>query len=336
MVNFNQLQSILDKPQNILITSHANPDGDAIGSALSLYHYLFKKGHRVNVIMPTEMPDFFDFMPGFEKIWIFEKQHDICMRIIENAEIIFALDYNHFNRTEQMEKPLTAAKAYKVMIDHHLEPDNFANAMLWKTSASSTCELIYDFFELNQVLDFVPIESFECMYVGILTDTGRFQHATNPRIFRISAELCERGVNINHINDMVSNSYSYKRFKLFAYSISEKIELLEDVNTGIIILNQEDHRIFNIQRGDLEGIVNFILRIRQLKCAILITERKDRVKLSFRSKGNFSVQEICSKYFNGGGHFNASGGQTKDTLPNTLKQLKSLLYNEYKEALTTS
>lgn len=335
MVNLNQLQKLLEEKRNILITSHANPDGDAIGSSLSLYHYLVKNGHQVNVVMPTEMPDFFDFMPGFEDILIFERQHDICMRLIENSDLIFSLDYNHFNRTEQMEKPLSAAKAFKVMIDHHLEPDNFANAMLWKTAASSTCELIYDFFEFNNALYLIPIESFECLYVGILTDTGGFQHATNPRIFRIAADLCERGVNINHINDMVSNSYSYKRFKLFAYSINERMELLEEVNTGIIILNQEDHKVFNIQRGDLEGIVNFILRIRQLKCAILITERKDRVKLSFRSKGNFSVQEICSKYFNGGGHFNASGGQTKESLVKTMDLLKNLLYNEYREALSS-
>jgi phosphoesterase RecJ-like protein len=334
MTNFEELKQLLSSPKNILITSHANPDGDAIGSSLGLYHFLVQEGHRVNIILPTEMPDFFDFMSEYDKIWIYEKQYDSCQRIVSHADIIFSLDYNNYNRTEQMEHILKSANAYKVMIDHHMEPDNFANAMLWRTSASSTSELIYDFFELMDALEKVPMESFESIYVGILTDTGRFQYATSPRLFRIVADLTERGLNTNHISDMVSNSYSYKRFKLLGFSISERLELLEDINTGIIVLNLEDHKYFNIQRGDLEGIVNLILRIRQIKCAILITERKDRIKLSFRSKGNFSVQEICSKYFNGGGHLNASGGQTKTGLNETMKTLKELLYSEYKMALS--
>jgi phosphoesterase RecJ-like protein len=333
MTNFEQLKDLLQNPKNILISSHANPDGDAVGSSLALAHYLFTLGHRVNVIMPTEMPDFLDFMPGYEKIWIYEKQTDSCNRIVENADIIFSLDYNNFNRTEIMEAVLANSKAYKVMIDHHMLPDDFANAMLWRTSASSTCELIYDFLVLLNALESAPIETFETMFVGILTDTGGLQYATSPALFRMVADISERGVNINYISDLVANSYSYKRFKLMGYSISDRLELLEDINTGIIVLDVEDHRHFNIQRGDLEGIVNLILRIRDIRCAVLITERKDRVKLSFRSKGNFSVQEICSKYFSGGGHLNASGGQSRHNLIETVEKLKELLYTEYKEAL---
>jgi bifunctional oligoribonuclease and PAP phosphatase NrnA len=333
MTNFEQLEILLQEPKNILISSHANPDGDAVGSSLALAHYLFTLGHRVNIIMPTEMPDFLDFMPGIEKIWIYEKQTDLCNRIVENTDLIFALDYNNFNRTEIMESVLANSKAYKVMIDHHMAPSDFANAMLWRTSASSTCELIYDFLSLMNALDAAPIETFETMYVGILTDTGGLQYATSPALFRLVADISERGVNINYISDQVSNSYSYKRFRLMGYSISDRLELLEDINTGIIVLDVEDHRHFNIQRGDLEGIVNLILRIRDIRCAVLITERKDRVKLSFRSKGNFSVQEICSKYFSGGGHLNASGGQSRDNLVSTVDRLKELLYTEYKAAL---
>lgn len=334
MTNLEQLKGLLSNPKNILITAHANPDGDAVGSSMALAHYLFNLGHRVNIVMPTEMPDFLDFIPGYEKINIYERQVDICNRKVQHADIIFALDYNNFNRTEQMETVLTNAKAYKVMIDHHMDPADFAQAMLWRTSASSACELVYDFFELLGDLENVPLESFESMFVGILTDTGRFQYATSPRLFRIVADINERGVNINLISDMISNSYTYKRFRLMGYSIYERLELLEDINTGIVVLDQEDHKNYGIQRGDLEGIVNFILRIRRIKCAVLITERKDRVKLSFRSKGNFSVQEICSKHFNGGGHFNASGGQSKDSLTDTLKKLKDLLYSDYKEILS--
>ncbi len=334
MTNIEQLKALLSSPKNILISSHANPDGDAIGSSLALFHYLITKGHRVNIVMPTEMPDFMDFISGYDKIWIYEKQVESCNRIVEHADIIFALDYNNFNRTEQMESVLKGSKAYKVMIDHHMDPDNFAQSMLWRTSASSTCELIYDFFELLGVLDQVSMDAFEAMFVGIITDTGRFQYASSPRLFRIVADLTERGLNTNYISDMISNSYSYKRFRLMGYSIYERLELLEDINTGIIVLTQEDHRNYTIQRGDLEGIVNFILRIREIRCAVLVTERKDRVKLSFRSKGNFSVQDICSKYFNGGGHLNASGGVSRESLDKTLLKLKNLLYTDYRDALT--
>lgn len=334
MTNFETLQELLSTPRNIVITSHANPDGDAVGSSLAMYHYLQKLGHRVNVIMPTEMPDFLDWMPGYSTIWVYERQLEQCKQIVARADILFALDYNHFSRTEQMEAVLTESTAYKVMIDHHLFPDDFAQTALWRTSASSACELVYDYFALCHALDEVSMTAYECLYVGLLTDTGRFQYATSPHLFRIVADLSERGLNTNYITDQVSNSYNYKRFRLLGYSIYERLELLEDINTGIIVLNQEDHKNYNIQRGDLEGIVNFILRIRQMKCAILITERKDRVKLSFRSKGNFSVQEICHKYFNGGGHLNASGGQTRDSLEATVHKLKEVLYGEYREALS--
>jgi phosphoesterase RecJ-like protein len=333
MTNFEQLRDLLKNPKNILISSHANPDGDAVGSSLALAHYLHSIGHKVNVVMPTEMPDFLYFMPGFQNIKIYERDPEYYNKLIEKSDIVFALDYNNFNRTEIMETALANSKAYKVMIDHHMAPSDFANAMLWRTSASSTCELIYDFFALLQVQDLAPLESYESMYVGILTDTGGLQYATSPALFRIVADLSERGVNVNFISDLVSNSYTYKRFRLMGYSISDKLELLEDINTGIIVLDLDDHKNFNIQRGDLEGIVNLILRIRDIRCAVLITERKDRVKLSFRSKGNFSVQEICSKHFSGGGHLNASGGQSRDNLALTIQKLKELLYADYKELL---
>ena len=160
MTNFDQLQELLSSPKNVVITSHANPDGDAIGSSLAMYHYLQKMGHRVTVIMPTEMPDFLDWMPGYNLIWTYEKQMEQCKRIVEKADILFALDYNNFNRTEHMETILTESTAYKVMIDHHLFPDDFAQAILWRTSASSACELVYDFFALCDALEEVPMMGY--------------------------------------------------------------------------------------------------------------------------------------------------------------------------------
>jgi len=326
MENFAELKELLTQPKKILITSHANPDGDAIGSSLGLFHFLKELGHDVTVILPTEMPDFFDFLPSYQDILIYEKSQTSCIQLIEQSEIIFALDYNHFNRTEHMEASLSSSNAYKVMIDHHLGPDSFPQARLWKTEASSTCELVYEFIDLFKYQFPLSIDILNCLYVGILTDTGGFQYATTPALFRMVAEMTEKGLNPNLISDLVNNAYSYKRFRLLGFSIYEKLELLEDINTGIIVLNLNDHKDFTIQRGDLEGIVNMVLKIRKIKCAVLITERKDRVKLSFRSKGDFSVQKICAEHFNGGGHQNASGGQSKEPLSKVITKLKQVLY----------
>lgn len=334
MQNFEQLKELLSTPKRIVITSHANPDGDALGSSLGLYHYLATKGHRLTIIMPTPMPSFLNWMPDYDKILVYETTLSISKQIIEKADIIFSLDYNSLSRIETMEAPIREAKAYKVMIDHHLDPDDFADAVLSDITASSACELVYRFIEMLEDLDSLDQKALDAIFVGLLTDTGGFSYATSPRLFRIVADMLERGVNNNVLTDLVFNAYSIKRFELLGYCIYECLELIKEANTGFIVLTQEDYRKFNIQRGDLEGVVNFILRIRQIRCAAIITERRDIVKLSLRSKGDFSVQAICSKYFNGGGHLNASGGVSRANLKETVALFKKVILEEYKEELT--
>ncbi|MCP4443051.1 MAG: hypothetical protein GY810_29445 [Aureispira sp.] len=334
MQNFEQLRELLSSPKRIVITSHANPDGDALGSSLGLYHYLATKGHRLTVIMPTPMPSFLNWMPEYDKILVYDATMTISKQIIEKAEIIFSLDYNSLSRIDSMEGALRDAKGYKVMIDHHLDPDDFADAMLSDTTASSACELVYQFIDMLEDLDSLNAKALDSIFVGLLTDTGGFRYATSPRLFRIVADMLERGVNNNVLTDLVFNSYTTKRFKLLGYCIYECLELLKEANTGLIVLTQADYKRYNIQRGDLEGVVNFILRIRQIRCAAIITERRDIVKLSLRSKGDFSVQAICSKYFNGGGHLNASGGASRKSLRETVDLFKKVILEEYKEELT--
>ena len=319
------LTQLLQQQQKIVISSHANPDGDALGSSLALYHYLKTLGHEISVIMPTELPDFLNWMPDFDKVLVSYTQAELCKQAIEQATIIFSLDYNALSRVNEVGEWIGSSTAYKVMIDHHLEPENFANAQLWRTSASSTCELVYDFFELLGVWDKVSLEACNCLFVGILTDTGGFRHATSPRLFRVVANILEKGVDNNLISDLVFNDYTVKRFRLLVYCLSQRLELLENLNAGIIGLSLFDHNEWDIKRGDLEGVVNYILKIKKLQLAAIVTERKEGVKLSLRSKGDYSVQEICKKHFNGGGHRNASGGSSSENLRQTVQKLKDII-----------
>lgn len=332
--NLQQVADLLQSPKRIVITAHANPDGDALGSSLGLYHYLKEKGHRLTVIMPTDMPQFLDWMDGFDQILVYESTRTFSNKIIEEADLIFCLDYNALGRLEQMGGAVKRSKAYKVMIDHHLAPQDFCQAMWSDTSASSTCELIYQFIDFLGDVESIPRSALNALYVGILTDTGGFRYATTPRLFRIVAAILEQGIDNNQITDWVFNAYTVKRFNLLGFCIGERLELLEDSNTGVIALSQADHRKYNIQRGDLEGVVNFILKIKKIRCAALIAERRDIVKLSLRSKGDFSVQQVCSTHFNGGGHKNASGGAVKKPFDEVVAEFKHVIREEYKAELT--
>lgn len=331
--NLDQLAALLATPKNIVITAHANPDGDALGSSLGLYHYLKKQGHRLTIIMPTEMPQFLNWMKDFDKILVYENTRSFSKQLVKDADIIFSLDYNSLSRIEQMQSIVKDSKAYKAMIDHHLEPQDFCQAMFSDTTASSTCELIYRFIELLEEKDKLDTDILNALYVGILTDTGGLRYATSPRLFRIVADMLERGVDNNKLTDLVFNAYTIKRFNLLGFCIAQRLEFLEDCNTGIIALSQADHKEYNIRRGDLEGVVNFILKIRKIRCAVLIAERHDIVKMSMRSKGDFSVQEVCSKYFNGGGHRNASGGAAKKPFQEVIEEFRTVIRTHYKEEL---
>lgn len=333
MQNLEQLREVLSKPKHILITSHTNPDGDALGSSLGLYHYLKKQGHKVTIVIPTELPEFLNWMLDFDKVLVFETTQTFSTQIIKQAEVIFALDYNGLGRIEGMGSLVGESKAYKVLIDHHLDPENFTHATLSDTAASSTCQLIYEFIEMLGDSEAIDIDILNALYVGILTDTGGFHYATSARLFHVVAKMMEKGVDSNKISDLVFNSYTIKSFNLLTHCLANCLELMEDCNVGIISVSQADHRRFNIQRGDLEGIVNYVLKIRTMRCAVIITERKDIVKISMRSKGDFSVQEICSKYFNGGGHKNASGGSIQKPFKEVIQMFKDLVTTEYKNNL---
>lgn len=332
MENIQELKTLLSIPKDIVITSHRNPDGDAIGSSLAVYHFLKRQGHVVHVIFPSDYPDNFAWMRDADKILIHDLEPEDANEYLEKADIIFSLDYNDLERVDKMGEIIAPLKCKKVMIDHHLYPSGFADFMLSDTTASSTCELVYDFMEmLDEKKSIDPIVG-ECMFTGILTDTGSFKYSTSPKLFRIVADLVERGVDDYELQDLIFNTMTEKQLRIMGHIFNNRMEILPEYKTGIISLTKEDYEYFDIQRGDTEGVVNHLLKMKNVKVAVFIHEQPKIVKISMRSKGNFSVQEICQKHFRGGGHKNASGGASYSGLTATINKFKRLL-PEYKNQL---
>jgi len=334
MENIEQLKALLAVPKNIVITSHRNPDGDAIGSSLGLYLYLNKMGHTVRVIFPSEYPDFVAWMPDADKILIHDIDPEESDELVENADIIFCLDYNSLDRIDKLGETIGAAKeAVIVMIDHHLYPDLPTDFEISDTDASSTSELIYDFMEMMGGLNQMDIPIGECLMAGIMTDTGSFTYNISSKLFRTVANLTDMGIDNEKLQDLLFNSLNEKYLRLLGHCLNNRMEIIDEFKTGIITLNRNDYDKFDIQRGDTEGIVNFLLKLKNVRLAAFITEQPTIVKLSLRSKGDVSVQEIAKKHFKGGGHKNASGGSSFTSLKNTVIKLKQIL-PEYKDQLT--
>jgi phosphoesterase RecJ-like protein len=334
MENIGQLKLLLSVPKDIVITSHRNPDGDAIGSSLALYLYLNKLGHTVRVIFPSEYPDFVAWLPEAEQITIYDIEPERSEELAKRADIIFCLDYNSLDRIDRLGEVIAElSNTTLVMIDHHLYPDINAEFQISEPSASSTSELIYDFIQQLGDIQLMDTDIAECIFTGILTDTGSFKYSTSPKLFRIVANLLELGVDDVKLQDLIFNSQQEKHLRLLGHCLKNRMEILPEYNTGIIWLTRNDYEQFDIQRGDTEGIVNFLLKLKIVKIAAFVTEQPTIVKISLRSKGNISVQEIAKKHFKGGGHKNASGGSSYGSLRSAINKLKSIL-PQYKEMIS--
>lgn len=328
-----ELIPILNRPQKIAITSHRNPDGDAVGSSLALMHWLNAKGHEATVVFPSEYPDFLSWMTGVESVVVHDIDAQAANKVIADAEHIFCLDFNSLARIDRLGEVVDKRSCPKTMIDHHLEPADFDNYRLHDTTASSTCELIFKLIvEVFNDSDGLTNTIGECILTGILTDTGSFKYATSPRLFRIVASLIESGVDDYKLQDLIFNSQNEKHLRLLGHCLKNRMEILEEYKTGIIYLSKKDYEDFDIQRGDTEGIVNFMLKIKSVVMAVFISEQPNIVKLSLRSKGDFSVAELAKNHFKGGGHKNAAGGYSFKGLRGTIGLFKEAL-PAYKEKL---
>ena len=326
------LRDLLEKPKKIVITCHTKPDGDAIGSSLAVWHLMKNMGHDAQVIVPSLYPAYLHYLPGDEKVHIYNKQNAKVQTFIEEAELIFSLDYNQLRRTDKMLESLEASKADFVLIDHHLEPDEFAKYMYSKPASSSTCEMVYDFIEMLELGSYINKEISDCLYLGLVSDTGRFKFSTSEKTFRTAANLIDQGADYIKANNQIFDSFSENRLRFFGHIFLNRLTVLKDYKSAYIYITKEDIKDYDIKGGDTEGLVNYPLSIADIDVAVLFKEEEDMVKMSLRSKGDFSVNDMARSHFNGGGHKNAAGGRSDVPLEETIQKFLSIL-PDYKEKL---
>ncbi len=321
-----QLSKLISSSDNILIICHINPDGDAVGSQLALYHYLTLKGRHVDMIAPNNLQEFLKWMPGADQIRVFIRHRAECIELISKAGLIIMTDFNQPGRLGEAEKYVVSSEAGKVIIDHHLDPVDFADLTISDPSKCSTAELVY---ELTALMDGKPCtgnEFSECIYVGIISDTGNLDHgALTGRTFRIVADLLDNGIDREKVMNVVYNNYSADRMRLMGLALNKRMEILPEFKTAYMYLTRQDLSDFNHVKGDTEGFVNLPLSIKDIVFSVLFIEKENHVKISFRSKGSFPVNKFASDYFSGGGHMNASGGEYYDSLDNTIAYFLRIL-----------
>lgn len=313
-----QLRALFNTKHKIVITTHHKPDGDAIGSSLGLYNALIQLGHQVQVITPNDYGAFLHWMPGDETVIEFESSPEKALPYIESADLIFCLDFNDLKRVNELGDYIKQSKAGKVLIDHHLDPPGFEDFTYHDTSASSTCELIYRFLcDINQE-QLINADVASCLYTGIMTDTGSFKFpATTPQVHRIVADLMERGANHTRIHQMVFDQMGENVLRFLGHCFTQKLKVLPQYKTAYFTVSAAELDQFALKTGDTEGLVNYALNLEGIRFAALIIDRTKLVKMSFRSKGEVPANEFARTWFEGGGHFNAAGGQSSGSLEQT-------------------
>ncbi len=323
-----------DQPLRIGITVHVNPDGDALGASLALYRVLTRMGHTCLVIAPNEFPDFLKWLPGASEISILSAGAEAASAFVAEADMLFVVDFNEPKRIEKLASAYEATRAYKVLIDHHPAPSIDADAVLSDTSVSSSAELMYRFLEEGGLLGYADRETAACLFTGIMTDTGCFSHnASDPRTYLTVAALLGMGIDKDEIYHQVYDNFSASRMRLLGFCLNEKMVVLSAYHTAYISLSLEEQERYQFRTGDSEGFVNYPLSVRGIRFTALFMEKEGYVKISFRSRGNFAVNDFSKKYFNGGGHRNASGGESDASLTETVARFTSLL-ESYRDQLT--
>ncbi|NCT17796.1 MAG: bifunctional oligoribonuclease/PAP phosphatase NrnA [Flavobacteriia bacterium] len=330
-----QLKKELSTKKKIVIVTHKNPDGDAIGSSLALFIYLKKQGHNVQVIVPNEYPDFLKWMPQNESILIYEKHKTKANQIILKAELLFTLDFNAYARAGDMQEILEKATAPFVLIDHHQQPDNYAKYTYSDTAICSTAQMVYHFIEFMDGLDVLDKEIATTIYTGIMTDTGSFRfRSTSSTTHRVVADLIDHGADNAFIHESVFDNNSAEKIKLLGVAL-RNLKIIPEYRTAYITLSQHELDANHFKKGDYEGFVNYALSVENVILAAIFVESKEDglIKISFRSKGRFSVNKFARNHFEGGGHDNASGGKSNRSLEDTISYFISKLH-AYKKELT--
>ncbi len=327
----------LISPKKVVITTHQKPDGDAMGSSLGLYHFLIQLGHSVTVISPTNWAAFFKWMPGANLVVDFEFSKEVAIKFLREAELLFCLDFNVLHRTKNMEPVLAELQCTKVLIDHHEQPQqDYFTYGISNTAKSSTSEMIFDFITESGFDDKINATIAECLYTGVMTDTGSFRFpSTTADVHRMVARLKETGFNHTLVHESIFDSFLENRVRFIGYCLLNRMEVLYEYNTAIMSISKNDLLRFYIKTGDTEGLVNQLLTIQGIKLGALVIDRDEERKWSFRSKGDFDVNTFAREHFEGGGHFNAAGGHTYDSLDATIWKFKKTL-KQYEEQLQQS
>ncbi len=325
--NLKKLKEFITISDNILIISHYNPDGDAIGSSLALYHTLNNLGKNVYVIAPNDFPDNLKWMAGSGNVLLHSKIPKKIQQLVQHAELIFCMDFQALNRTNSMETMLLESNAKKVLIDHHIDPEKGQFDLIFnERTISSTSELLFSILKKIGFIKSFTKEAASCVYAGITTDTGSFSYSCrDSKLFECVAELIDIGVDTVEVHKNIFDTFSESRLRLLGYSLTKRMKVINELQTAYIYLTKKDLKKYNYQIGDTEGIVNFALSMKNVKFAALFTERDTRIRISFRSKGNIDTNDFAKKYFNGGGHKNAAGGNSFQTMKNTITYFETLL-----------
>ena len=310
-----RLRALINGANRMVITCHKSPDGDALGSSLALCHVLRRLGKDAVVVTPDMPPKALEFVPGVWDIVVMTRQEARARALLLDAQVIFCLDYNALKRVDRLAEVIEPLKSPRVLIDHHLDPDGDFEISISHPEASSTCELVYRVFMQMGLLRFVDRKAASCLYVGLMTDTGGFAYSCdNPEFYEILASIMRRRIDRIGLYNKAINTFSADSIRLQGYALSRKMQLFPEQGAALITLDKEELEQFNYQRGDTETLVNKPLAIPEVYWSVFLREDPDRIKVSCRSQGDFSVSDICARYFNGGGHANAAGGEFLGTL----------------------
>lgn len=334
MKPISEIYPLLSQPRKVVITTHQKPDPDAMGSSLGLYHFLKSMGHDVQVIAPTNWAGFLNWMPGCETVIDFESNRDRSAVFIQQADWIFCLDFNTLDRTRFMAGMLSTASAIKILIDHHRQPQVEAFAYgVSDTGKSSTCEMVYDFIMQSGFSAHLSMPSMQCLYAGTMADTGSFRFSsTTASVHEMIAHFKHQGLDHTVIHENVYDNFLENRFRFIGHVLLHRMELHYDINTAFMWVTKQDLLKYQIKTGDTEGLVNYPLGIQGIQLSALVIDRDERRKWSFRSKGKFDCNTFARTHFNGGGHYNAAGGESMESLEANMQQFKEVI-RQYQSAL---
>lgn len=321
-----KLRTLLSRSERVVITCHLTPDGDAMGSSLGLQQVLASIGKDVNVVTPDMVPKSLLFLPGAKEAVAYTRYEEYATRLLNEADLIFCLDYNESRRVDRMEGALLAAGAPKVMIDHHLHPGSFADVIISHPEVSSTSMLVFRVLCRLELFDRIDRHAAECIFTGMMTDTGNFSYNSNdPDLYVVIAELLKKGIDKDRLYQRACNTFGESSIRLNGYALSRKMELIPEHRCSLITLNAEELKEYNYEKGDTEGLVNKPLAMPEVVWSVYLREDPTQIKVSMRSKGQFPVNQVCHDVFGGGGHLNAAGAEFQGTLEQCVEKLKAAM-----------